>query len=74
MLKSIVQRWGITRVTASLAIGEASCTREEQSWGVLAPPTRAGGSTKCDIKPLKWPQWVIKKNRISRIPSRLNRS
>ena len=31
MLKSIVQRWGITRVTASLAIGEASCTREEQS-------------------------------------------
>jgi len=58
MLKSIIlcQRGGlITRVTANLAIGEDCCTREEQSWGVPTPSTSAGGSTKCDIKPLKRP-------------------
>ena len=77
MLKSIIQfqRGGlITWVTANLAIGEASCTREEQSWDVPTPSTRAGGLTKCDIKPWKRPQRVIKKNRISRIPSGWNRS
>ena len=77
MLKLIIQcqRGGlITGVTANLAIGEDSCTREEQSWGVPTPSTRAGGSTECDIKPLKRHQWVIKKNRITRIPSRWNRS